>query len=68
MRSRTDKFGTVSGRVFLKVGTHIPVFHPLRYDAKHGPINYLDSLDRHDVVVFDLFGNQYLLTKFLEVS
>jgi len=68
MRSRTDKFSTVNGLVFLEVGTHIPMFHPLGYDAKRDPINYLDSLDRHDVVVSDLFGNQHLLTKFLEVS
>ena len=58
----------VSSLVFLKVGMHIPMFHPLRYDAKHDPINYLDSLNRHNVVVSDLFGNKHLLTKFLEVS
>ena len=58
----------VSSLVFLKVGMHIPMFHPLRYDAKHDPINYLDSLDCHNVVVSDLFGNKHLLTKFLEVS
>jgi len=68
MRSRTDKFSTVSGLVFLEVGTHIPVFHPLGYDTKRDPIKDLDSLDRHDVVVSDLFGNQHLLTEFLEVS
>ena len=68
MRSRTDKLGAVSGLCFLEVGTHIPVFHPLGYDAKHDPINYLDSLDRHNVVVSDLFGNKHLLTKFLEAS
>ena len=68
MRLRTDKFSTVSGLVFLKVSTHVPMFHPLRYDAKHGPINYLDSLNCHDIVIFDLFGNQHLLTKSLEVS
>ena len=68
MRSRTDKFSTVSGLVFLEVATHIPVFHPLGYDAKRDPINHLDSLDCHDVLVSDQLGNQHLLTKFLEVS
>ena len=58
----------VSSLVFLKVGMHIPMFHPLRYDAKHGPINYSDSLNHHDIVVSDQFGNQHFLTKFLEVS
>jgi len=68
MRLRTDKLSTVSGLVFLEVGTHIPMFHPLGYDAKHDPINHLDSLDCHDVLVSDMFGNQHLLTKVLEVS
>jgi len=65
MRLRTDKLSTVSILVFLKVGTHIPEFHPLGHDAK--PINHLDSLNRHDILVSDIFGNQHLLTKVLEV-
>jgi len=68
MRLRTDQLSMVSGLVFLKVGTHIPMFHPLRYNAKCDPFNYLGSLNCHDIVVSDLFGNQHLLTKSLEVS
>jgi len=68
MRLRTDKLSTVSVLFFLEVGTHIPEFHPLGHDAKRDPINHLDSLDRHDVLVSDMFGNQHLPTKVLEVS
>ena len=47
---------------------HIPVFHPFGYDAKPGLISHLDPLDRQDVVIFDLFGNQHFLTKSLQIT
>ena len=68
MGPRTDKFSTVSDLVILEVGVHIPVFHPFGHDAKLGLIDHLDTLDRQDVVIFDLFRNQHLLAKFLEAT
>ena len=68
MGPRTDKFSTVSDLVIPEVCLHIPVFHPFGHDAKHGLIDHLDTLDRQDVVIFDLFRNQHLLAKFLEVT
>jgi len=68
MGPRTDKFSTVGDLVILEVSVHIPVFHPFGYDAKLEPIDHLNSLNRQDVVISDLFGNQHFLTKSLEVT
>jgi len=68
MGPRTDKFSTVGDLVILEVNVHIPAFHPFGYDGKLRPIDHLNSLNRQDVVIFDLFGNQHFLTKSLEVT
>ena len=66
--SRADKFDAVGVRVIVDVSMHIPVFHPLGYDAKLDSINYSDSVDCQDVIVIDQFGNQDLLAKSLEIT
>ena len=69
MRSKTHNLSTIGDLIVLEKGMHIPVFHPFGHDAKvELSINHLDSRDRQDVVVFDLFGNQHLLTEPLEVT
>ena len=67
-KARTDEFNAVGFPVMLKVGAHIPVFHPLGYDAKLEIVYHLDTLDGQNVVVIDLLGDQHLLTKPLRVT
>jgi hypothetical protein len=66
MESKTDEFDAVGVLVAPKVSEHMPVFHPLGHNAEL--VIHLDSHDRHDIVVFDLFGNQHLLTESLKVA
>ena len=67
MGSKTHKLCTVGDQIILEEGMHIPVLHPFGHDTKVELfINDLDSRDRQDVVVLDLFGNQHLLTESLE--
>jgi len=68
MGSRTDKFGTVGDFIIREVGVHVPPFHPFGYDSKPEASNHLDPLNRMDVVMFDLFGDQHLLTESLRVT
>ena len=69
MGSKTHKLSTVGDRIILEKSMHIPVFHPFGHDAEVELfINHLNTRDRQDVVILDLFGNQHLLTEPLEVT
>ena len=67
-KARTDEFKAVGFLVVLKVGAHIPVFHPFGYDAKLGVTNHLDPLNGQDVVMLDLSGNQHRFTESPKVA